>query len=215
MIEQLLPGSVRVAESFGERLDVTLYPEEAAVVAGAIERRRREFATVRGCARDALAGLGLAPAPILPGERGAPGWPPGVVGSMTHCEGYRAAVAARAGELASVGIDAEPDAPLPEGIFAQISVPEDLAGVAAAARTGVSADRLLFSAKESVYKAWFPLARRWLGFDQAGVALHPDGSFTVRLLVDGTVDGRVLRELDGRWVAAHGLVATAVTVAPR
>src|SRR5262249_33599292 len=60
-------------------------------------------------------------------------------------------------------------------------------------------DRLLFSAKESVYKAWFPLARRWLGFEEADVTLDPAGRFTARLLVPGPVSG-----FTGRWTVHNG-----------
>lgn len=56
----------------------------------------------------------------------------------------------------------------------------------AAGKPGVSWDRLLFSAKESVYKTWFPLARRWLGFGSADVVIDAaGGTFTARLLVPG------------------------------
>ena len=84
-------------------------------------------------------------------------------------------------------------------------------------RAGVHADRLLFSAKESVFKAWYPLARRWLGFTDAVVDLDPGGSFRVRLLVPGPeLGGRELRGLAGRWAAGGGLLVTAVTLpAPR
>jgi 4'-phosphopantetheinyl transferase EntD len=213
MMEQLLPSSARVAESCAYRPEATLFPEERAVIARAGDKRRREFTTVRACARDALAELAIAPAPVLPGASGAPQWPPGLIGSMTHCEGYCAAAVARQTDLASVGIDAEPQGPLPEGVLDAICVPDDVAGLDAVARTGVAADRLLFSAKEAVYKAWFPLAQRWLGFDDATVALRPDGTFTARLFVDGLVDrGRRLAGFEGRWMAARGLVITAVTV---
>ncbi|WP_158717200.1 4'-phosphopantetheinyl transferase family protein [Streptomyces sp. NRRL F-4474] len=77
----------------------------------AVAARRREFATVRRCARQSLAALGIPPMPLLPGERGAPLWPRGTVGSMTHCLGYRAAAAARADEITALGIDAEPHQP--------------------------------------------------------------------------------------------------------
>ena len=43
----------------------------------------------------------------------------------------------------------------------------------AAERPEVCWDRLLFSLKESVHKAWFPLTRRWLGFEQALVRFGP------------------------------------------
>ncbi|WP_306332212.1 4'-phosphopantetheinyl transferase [Streptomyces sp. KL109B] len=76
-------------------MDITLSRQEEALIARAVPKRRNEFTTVRACAHDALAGLGLAPVPLLPDERGAPGWPPGVVGSMTHCPGYGAAAVPR------------------------------------------------------------------------------------------------------------------------
>ena len=71
---------------------------------------------------------------------------------------------------------------------ADIARPEELPH-AAAVRADVPHvhwDRLLFSAKESVYKAWFPLARRWLGFEDAVVMIDPSaGTFQARLLVVG------------------------------
>ncbi|WP_442812969.1 hypothetical protein OG930_28490 [Streptomyces sp. NBC_01799] len=47
-------------------------------------------------------------APIPPSPFGAPVRPPGVVGSITHCTGYRAAAVALRARVLSVGIDAEP-----------------------------------------------------------------------------------------------------------
>src|SRR5689334_20163604 len=105
MLAGLLPSAVISAEVFGDGCDDgALLPEEAALIAGASEKRRREFTGVRVCARLALARGGLDPAPILPGPAGAPGWPQGVVGSMTHCDGYRAAAIGRSEEFAAIGI---------------------------------------------------------------------------------------------------------------
>jgi hypothetical protein len=81
VIEQILPPGVAAEEAFGDLPDVVLFPDEETVVANAVEKRRREFATARACARAALAKLGVPPVPIVPGHRGAPRWPQGVVGS--------------------------------------------------------------------------------------------------------------------------------------
>jgi 4'-phosphopantetheinyl transferase EntD len=94
VIEGILPAVVVAEEAFVDPDGVALFPEEELVVAGAVVKRRTEFATARHCARAALSRLGVAPTPILPGERGAPQWPAGIVGSMTHCAGYRAAALA-------------------------------------------------------------------------------------------------------------------------
>ena len=216
MIETILPAEAATAEAFDDPPGLTLFPEEEAAIARAVAKRRREFTTTRACARTALARLGLPPVPIVPGPRGAPQWPAGVVGSLTHCAGYRAAAVARASTAHSVGIDAEPDQALPQGVLDLIALREERLQLAelAALWGGVHWDRLLFSCKESVYKAWFPLARCWLGFDQAEVSIDPDRSaFTARVLVPGpVVEGRELPGFRGRWLARDGLLLTAITV---
>jgi 4'-phosphopantetheinyl transferase EntD len=216
MIEEILPPEVASAEAFGDLPGATLFPEEEAAVARAVDKRRREFTTARACARRALATLGLPPVPILPGERGAPSWPPGVVGSMTHCDGYRAAAVASKDKARTIGLDAEPNGPLPDGVLEAVATPAEIAWLQRMAgdASGVHWDRLLFSAKESIYKAWFPLTRRWLDFAEAVVTPDPDaGTFTARLCVPGpVVDGRTLTGFAGRWIVSRGLVATAITV---
>jgi 4'-phosphopantetheinyl transferase EntD len=217
MIEELLLPAVAAEEAFGDPPEAALFPAEEAVIGRAVERRRREFATARACARAALARLGQPPVAILPGERGSPGWPPGIVGSITHCAGYRAAAVGRAAQVLAIGLDAEPDQPLPDGVLNVISLAAERAGLADLARAapGLNWDRMLFCAKETVYKAWFPLTGRWLGFEQAHITLDPAaGAFTARLLVPGPeVDGRELTAFDGRWLARGGLILTAISVA--
>ncbi|MCX4987068.1 4'-phosphopantetheinyl transferase [Streptomyces sp. NBC_00572] len=220
MIAALLPAPVVTAELFHDPPGPPgLFPEEERVVAGAVAGRRREFASVRACARQALARLGLPPAPLLPGARGAPRWPEGVVGSMTHCQGYRAAAVARATDLLAVGCDAEPNAPLPSpDTLELISLPQERVWLRefAARRPAVSWDRLLFSAKESVYKTWFPLTGRPLDFDEAVITPDPvAGTFRAELLVPGpVVDGVRITAFDGRWRTGNGLVVTAIGLRP-
>ncbi|MFJ9723694.1 4'-phosphopantetheinyl transferase [Streptomyces sp. NPDC101209] len=223
MIEELLPDEVVVVEAHGD--DGTepgpLYPEEAEVVSRAVAKRRHEFALVRTCARRAMEKLGVPPQPLLPGERGAPRWPAGLAGSMTHCDDYGAAAVVRVTDLASLGIDAEPDQPLPDGVLDAVFLPGETARLRRLAeeRPEVQWDRLLFSAKESVYKAWFPLTGRWLDFTEADIEVSADagrprhGGFRAELLVPGpVVGGRRLGHFEGRWTVQRGLVATAVTV---
>jgi 4'-phosphopantetheinyl transferase EntD len=221
MIEEILTPCVASAEAFGDEQEASLFPEEQAAIANAIDARRREFGTVRRCARQALTGLGIPAVPLLPGEGRAPQWPAGVVGSMTHCAGYRAAAVARAPAIAAVGIDAEPNEPLPPGVLRLVSLGEErsrLAGLAASQPGGraevVNWDRLLFCCKEAVYKAWYPLARRWLGFESALISIDPAGSsFTGRLLVPGPdVNGAELAGFSGRWLAADGLLLAAIAL---
>ena len=216
MIEKLLPDCVVAVEARHDDGPADLFPEEEAIVDRAVHKRRREFTTARMCARSALQQLGLPPVSILSGERGEPLWPAGVVGSITHCDGYRACAVARSSVVLTVGIDAEPNASLPEGLLGDIARAEELPalGQLALEHPRIHWDRLLFSAKESVYKAWFPLARRWLGFEDASIAIDPHaGVFTARLLVPGPVlPGGPLRGFSGRFSVHEGIIATAITM---
>jgi 4'-phosphopantetheinyl transferase EntD len=216
VIEAVLPAEAAAEEAFGDLPGAALFPEEEAVVANAVDKRRREFTTARSCARVALARLGLPPVPIMPGPRGAPQWPHGVVGSMTHCVGYRACAVARDRDLLTIGLDAEPHDKLPEGVLRAVSSQEERNRLTALAVAvpGTHWDRMLFSAKESVYKAWFPLTRRWLGFEDASVTIDPDnGTFTAELLVDGPYIKNVpLTGFTGRWLVDKGLIITAIAV---
>jgi 4'-phosphopantetheinyl transferase EntD len=210
MLADLVSAAVAAVEVFGDAVDAPPFEEEAAAVANAVDKRQREFAAVRACARAALERLGVPAAPILPGVRGAPIWPSGVVGSMTHCEGYRAAALALARDVRSIGIDAEPDRPLPDGVLGLIALDAERVMLRELdGHAGAHWDRLLFSAKEAVYKAWFPLAQRWLDFREARVTIDPyGGTFSASLLVPAPVTG-----FAGRWQASRGLVVTAI-VAP-
>ncbi|WP_281382849.1 4'-phosphopantetheinyl transferase family protein [Actinomadura verrucosospora] len=217
MIESLLPPTVRSTETFDDIRPAHVFPEEEAVVAEAVPKRRREFATVRACAREALGLLGVPAAPILPGTRGAPGWPTGIVGSMTHCDGYRAAAVASDRDCVAIGVDAEPHGPLPDGVLEAVAIPPEQSRIAelTAVHPATHWDRLLFSAKESVYKAWFPLTGRPLGFEDAHVDFDPhDRRFTARLLVPGHAlgDGRRVEGFEGRWLAGAELVITAIAL---
>jgi enterobactin synthetase component D / holo-[acyl-carrier protein] synthase len=215
VLERILPAAAVVVSSTGER-SVELFPEEEAVVGKAVEKRRREFVTARACAREALARLGHPEQPVGAGARGEPIWPAGIVGSITHCAGYRACAVAPGSELLTIGVDAEVAAPLPPGLIDDIALPEERSWIerAAAERPGVSWDRLLFSIKESIYKAWFPLARSWLGFEDASVLVDPvRGTFTAHLLVPGpTLQGRKLDGFSGRWLCADGLLLSAIAL---
>lgn len=215
MLERILPAAAVVVATTGEQ-EVELFPAEEAALGNAVEKRRGEFITARACARAALEKLGHPEQPVPAGARGEPLWPAGVVGSITHCAGYRACAVAPAAELLTIGVDAEPDEPLPAGLISDIALPEERQWIERAwvVDSGVNWDRLLFSIKESIYKAWFPLARSWLGFEDASVAIdRANGTFAAHLLVPGpTLGGRKLDGFSGRWLAADGLLLSAIAM---
>src|SRR5207302_8878156 len=119
LVSSVLPASgdladaLACAEAYSDPPGLAPLPAEEPLIAKSVAKRRNEFITVRHCARVALGELGLPPVPILKGEKGEPCCPDGVVGSLTHCTGYRGAVVGRSAAVRSVGIDAEPHDVLP------------------------------------------------------------------------------------------------------
>lgn len=213
-LARILPATVSTVESFGDIAGATLHPTERPLVERAVPQRRAEFATTRHCARLALKRLGHPSVPILSGDRRQPLWPDGVTGSLTHCVGYRAAAVAHTGEVASLGIDAEPNLALPPDVLEPISSDAERAMLGKLPDRGVYWDRLLFSAKESIYKAWFPLTGAWLGFHDVQLSIDPDGgTFETRFLVSVPSAGDSVVRLRGSWIECGGFVLTAA-VAP-
>ncbi len=222
LIAGILPPAVAAVESIGElpRDGPGLFAAEEAVMRTAGRRRRAEFTAGRLCARAALVRLGVPATPILPGPAGQPRWPAGVAGSITHCTGYHACAAALAREVAAIGIDAEPDAGLPAGLLEAVATGPEHAWIRqqTASVPTVCWDRLLFSAKESVAKLWYPLTGQWLGFHDVIIRVATTGTFEVRLPAGSSPRHlpaeRQASQLAGRWLARDGLIVTAITWAP-
>ncbi|AVZ73091.1 4'-phosphopantetheinyl transferase [Streptomyces lunaelactis] len=215
MLSRVLPSGVAVAESYADLPEAQLHPAERGLAVTFRAGRRAEFATVRHCARRAGRSLGLPPFPLLPGDMGAPLWPAGVVGSMTHCRGYRGAAVANAADVRALGIDAEPHLPLPDGMLERIALPEELRHQEALRSWDqtVSWDRLLFCVKEAVYKVWSPLTGHWLGFHETSVLIQRSPPvFTARLLRAAPDGCDVPSVLGGRWLAEDSLLLAAIAV---
>lgn len=159
-----------------------VHPEEAALAPPrAIPRRHQELAAGRRAARRALAAAGCVdPRPILKGDRGQPLWPPGWVGAITHAEAYAAAVVAPRALSAGVGLDLESlDRKVEQDIARIIALPEEQAWI------GQDKARLLslFSAKEAIFKAMFPLEHVFLDFVEARVQwIEAESRFEAELL---------------------------------
>jgi 4'-phosphopantetheinyl transferase EntD len=118
--------------------------------------------------------------------------------------------------MLTIGLDAEPHEKLPDGVLEAISGVGERARLATLAEMtpGICWDRLLFSAKESVYKAWFPIALRWLGFEDAVIRIDPvNGTFSSQLLVSpASAQAGTLSGFAGRWLVRDGLLATTIVV---
>jgi 4'-phosphopantetheinyl transferase EntD len=134
----------------------SLFPEELESIRHAVPKRVGEFAAGRACARQALAGLGYRRVPLPAGPDRRPVWPNGIVGSISHTDGFCVAVAARAGCVTAIGIDVERTGRIEERIWKSICTPEELSWL----RRRPPGDQpilatILFSAKESFFKCQF------------------------------------------------------------
>ena len=213
MIDNVLfPDSARFCYVRTSEPDLLNYdgldPLERTLVSQAVDVRKAEFGDARWCAHQALSELG-ATGPVLRGERGMPLFPDGFVGSITHTQGFRAAVAAPYSSVRSIGIDAEPADALPDGVFDAIARASEVPQMSKLVAAGVTCpDRLLFCAKEATYKSWFPMTQRWLDFDQAEISLRADGTLISYILARPTP----VPFIEGRWVIRDGYVIVSTVV---
>ena len=160
----ILPGDERA-----------LMPQEAPAFAGSVEKVRRASGAARIVARQLLARLGHPEWPVVKGAAGAPIWPAGVTGSLAHDGRVAVAAVARLGAVAGLGIDVEPAELLPSELLELVMTPQERARIADDPYGG----RLIFAAKEAVYKAVYPLDRTFLEHHDVEVSLA-DGKATVR-----------------------------------
>jgi 4'-phosphopantetheinyl transferase EntD len=203
------PVSVSVADETAYEL--APMSEELAAVARAVEKRRREFAAGRACARRALAQLGQGPVAIPVGPERAPVWPPGYVGSITHCEGFCCAVAASKDRVAGLGIDVEDASPLePRAARLVLRPDEGDAFKRMPAPVGTNWAKLAFGAKEAAIKCYRPLVKGRLGFQEVMVRFSGNGAFEACLGSERS-PAPGLPVLEGRWRIWGGRIYAGAT----
>ncbi len=187
-------------------------PEEAALVAGAVHRRRHEFLVGRACAHAALAAVGRDIDTIAVGSRREPLWPPGIVGSIAHGGDWVGAVTAPADHARGLGLDIEPlDPPLSQGVTERVLTPAEQAGVPRDESRAGRWAKVAFTAKECVYKALYPSTGWLLGYADVEIDLDlTAGRWQATLEERFDLDGRTLQ---GRFEVADHHIVTAVLCA--
>ncbi len=179
--------------------ELALLPDEMAAFSGSVLKVRRASGAARMVARTLLSRFGQASCAIPKSAAGMPVWPVGIVGSLAHDAKVAIAAMAAQSEFQSVGIDIEPAEPLAPDLLDIVTTAKE--------RERIDDDpfrgRLLFSIKEAVYKAVYPLDRTFLDHHDVEVSLA-DGTAVVR-------NGRVLRF---RHCVAGHIVALAFIPAP-
>ena len=192
-----------------------LWPDEAALTARFAARRRQEFAAGRLCARPLLAALGAVDPVLLVGAHRAPAWPPGVVGSISHGAGLCVVAVARRGEVRGLGVDVEADAPMRAALRRRVCTDGEARLLAGADddEAGHLA-KLLFCAKEAVFKCVHPQLGRPLGLRAVEILLDPGaGRFHARAL-DAAGEGAapLVDAVEGAWALRAGRVLAGATL---
>jgi 4'-phosphopantetheinyl transferase EntD len=173
----MFPPGVVAAELQGEGDPALLCAQEMQVTERFAPKRKREFAAGRACARLALARLGIEGFSLLPAEDRQPRWPSDIVGSITHTEGYCAAVVARSGHVRSLGVDCELKHSVHAELWPRICGPAELAWLEQLPpEQRTAAAGLVFSAKESFYKCQYALTAEWLPFSAVAIEVLAQGA---------------------------------------
>ena len=170
-LSQLFPSSAVVVQATPDMWRTPLCREEELLIEDAIEKRQREFRAGRHAAHQALERLDAPWGPLLRGEQRQPIWPAGYLGSITHCRDACVAVCAKSDELVGLGVDVEPLKPLPKGVERYVHTPEESSAMES---LGTLPERLVFSAKESIYKCYHPMVGQHIGFQSVSVEFDPD-----------------------------------------
>ena len=207
VFQRLLGPHVETEEVDPHLVDGGLLKAEQEAVEGASQTRIEQFTAGRVCSRIALARLGVATTtPVLRGEDRAPIWPPGFVGTISHTDTWCAAAVARVDDVRSIGIDLEPATPLKESLWRRVCTPKERDWLHELPAPGLTG-KILFSAKESVYKCQYPITTKFLGFHAVEIEID-EGSFRA-VFQQQSGEFQPGDVMSGRYLVEEGLVATA------
>ncbi|MBY5768552.1 4'-phosphopantetheinyl transferase superfamily protein [Rhizobium leguminosarum] len=200
----------------GCRFTDPLWPGEADHVSAAVAVRKREYVAARSAARRAMSELQLPLGSIGRTNTGAPIWPAGVIGSLSHGAGDAIAVVGSRSNVLTVGIDLEAAIPLPAEIASSVVMPEDQD---AAANLSLHHPKcwqmVIFSAKEAFYKAFHQCTADLIDFDAVFLQFNLDeagysGDFHCVARDDRLNSRGLLQRLSGRWLVHSGRIYTAI-----
>ena len=162
-------------EHLSNSTDFLLHPEEEKISASfGSSKRRAEFSLGRYCARRALSKFELESVPILRNtESREPYWPKSVRGSITHSEGFAAAAVGLAKDVSGIGIDLESLSRVVDfNIRKHVCVEKEREFIESlTAEQAKRYLRIIFSAKESIFKCFFPISQTYLSFQDAAIII--------------------------------------------
>jgi 4'-phosphopantetheinyl transferase EntD len=210
-LSDLLPPGIHCVLSFDPPEDIQLLATEAESAGTMGTKRLREFSHGRDCAHQALGKLGYPQCPVPVDEHRAPVWPDTVVGSISHAGDAAAAVAAHKSEYRGLGIDLEPREPLEETLLKMICRPEELQLLDGRTNKLYFA-KIIFSAKETVYKCVWPTIRRFVDFQEIEIQIDFEARSFHALAHSGQLPDDLINNIHGRYTESNALVISAAYV---
>jgi 4'-phosphopantetheinyl transferase EntD len=201
-LEGILPQFCYAAELYGEGDSCWLTEDERKCIAKAVPKRMKEFAAGRACARRALLELGLEGASIATRPDRQPVWPAGIVGSISHTNGYCAAAVATEKHLFAVGIDCELIGAVDNTLWKLVGTDRERTWLYSLdSASAALAATLLFAAKEAAFKCQYPSTKEWWDFHDVEIGLPSPCTSPGTLFVWPT---RQLKVLTGAPSKLHG-----------
>jgi len=203
LLTGLFPANVATVFSDALPANAELLGPELTHAQKMAQKRYNEFIHGRWCARQAMQLAGVAPVAIDKGPNREPVWPEKVAGSISHTKQFAGAVIASTDDYTGIGLDMESAAPLEEKLFKAICLPEE---TALFGETPGQQAKLLFSAKEAIYKCLWPSVQRYIDFLEMQVHIdHEDHTFSATPHTD-KCSPELVAAMQGRFVVTDQLV---------
>ena len=137
--------------------------------------RKEHYRSGRICAGEVLSKLGTLGQPVLrdPQTR-EPLWPEGISGAITHSGKWAAAAAGKTSDVSGIGIDLEDlERQVNSRISRHVCIPEEQKWLQECGEDFLEQNlKIIFSAKESIFKAFFPYTRTYLHFHDARILME-------------------------------------------
>lgn len=217
----LFPDTVLSVVASASMWESPVTEAEEACIAHAVSKRQREFRAGRHCARQALKHFNYPNFDLLNDAQRVPIWPENILGSISHCDDFCCAAVSQSPSLLALGLDVEPLAPLPDDVVSLICHTQELTQLDPALFPGSYWNKVIFSAKETFYKCYFPLCRSYLDFLEAEVSLSPphavanntlQGDFMLRLLTPAPKRFYNCRLFKGHYALLDRWIITTMTL---
>lgn len=220
-LPQPLPGTVLLSTRFDPALLTAGDFQRCAVpppasIQRSVAKRQAEFLAGRVCARAALRQLDHLDCIPAIGEDRAPVWPTHISGSITHSTGHAAAIVAHKAQWRGLGMDLENVLSLEraERLAGEILTTDELQRMGALSREQHALlVTLTFSAKESLFKALYPIVQKRFYFEHAELLeWSVSGQLRLRLLTDLSSEWCHGEELVGQFAVTDGQLLSLVAI---